>query len=145
MNQGQTIHLPSEWAEHQRVILFDGTCRWCIAWVQLVIRHDPSGRFTFSSLQSPPAQRLLATLGLPTQNFETFLLVDRNRIFAKSTAALRVARELSGFFPVLYPFILIPRPLRDALYDYVARHRYQWMGEADTCPVPTPPERDRFV
>ncbi|MCP9440298.1 MAG: DCC1-like thiol-disulfide oxidoreductase family protein [Nitrospira sp.] len=145
MNQGQAIHLPSEWMGHQRIILFDGTCRWCTTWIQLVIRHDPSGRFTFSSLQSPPAQRFLATLGLPTQNFETFLLIDRNRIFAKSTAALRVMRGLSGLFPLLYLFILIPRPLRDALYDYVARHRYQWMGKTDTCQVPTPLERDRFV
>ncbi|MCP9468433.1 MAG: DCC1-like thiol-disulfide oxidoreductase family protein [Nitrospira sp.] len=145
MKKGQTIRLPSEWAEHERIILFDGVCRWCVKWVGFVIRHDPPGRFKFAPLQSGPAQQLLATLGLPAQNFETFLLVEQGRIYTKSTAALRVAKRLSGLVSLLYLCTLIPRPLRDALYDYVARRRYRWMGQTDTCPTLPPSTHRRFI
>jgi predicted DCC family thiol-disulfide oxidoreductase YuxK len=147
MDQGQAVRIPSEWAEHERIILFDGVCRWCVKWVGFVIRHDPMGRFKFAPLQSPPAQRLLVTLGLPTQDFETFLLVEQGRIYTKSTAALRVAKQLSGLVSLLYLCTLIPRPLRDALYEYVARRRYRWMRKSETCPIsPSPPSPpDRFL
>lgn len=145
MKEGQTIRLPSEWIEHERIILFDGVCRWCVTWVGFVIRHDPQGRFKFASLQSDLAQQLLATLGLPAQNFETFLLVEQGRIYTKSTAAFRVAKHLSGAVSLLYLCMLIPRPLRDALYEYVARRRYRWMGKAESCCVPSPLEHGRFL
>ncbi|MCP9460540.1 MAG: thiol-disulfide oxidoreductase DCC family protein [Nitrospira sp.] len=145
MKEGQTIRLPSEWAEHERIVLFDGVCRWCVTWVGFAIRHDPSGRFKFAPLQSSPAQQLLATLGLPTHNFETFLLVEQGRIYTKSTAALRVIKLLAGPVALLSLCILIPRPLRDALYEYVARRRYRWMGKSETCPIPPPSSPGRFL
>lgn len=145
MKEGQTIRLPSEWAEHERIILFDGACRWCVHWIGFVIRHDPLGRFKLAPLQSGPAQQFLTMLGLPTTNFETFLLVDQNRLFTKSTAALRVTKQLSGIVSLLFLCILIPRPIRDALYDYVARHRYRWMGNSEICPLPPPSSRGRFL
>jgi predicted DCC family thiol-disulfide oxidoreductase YuxK len=145
MKEGQTIRFPSEWTEHERIVLFDGACRWCVKWVGFVARHDPLGRFKFAPLQSIPAQQLLVTLGLPTQDFETFLLVERGRIYTKSTAALRVAKQLSGLVSLLYLCILIPRPLRDALYDYVARRRYRWRGKSEICPLPPPSSRSRLL
>ncbi|MCA1957425.1 MAG: thiol-disulfide oxidoreductase DCC family protein [Nitrospira sp.] len=145
MDQGQAIRLPSEWTEHERIILFDGVCGWCVKWVGFVIRHDPLGRFKFAPLQSSPAQRLLVTLGLPTQDFETFLLVEQGRIYTKSTAALRVIKLLAGPVVLLSLCTLIPRPLRDALYDYVARRRYRWMGQTDTCLTLPPSTHRRFI
>jgi predicted DCC family thiol-disulfide oxidoreductase YuxK len=123
MKEGQTIRFPSEWTEHERIVLFDGACRWCVKWVGFVARHDPLGRF----------------------KFETFLLVERGRIYTKSTAALRVAKQLSGLVSLLYLCILIPRPLRDALYDYVARRRYRWRGKSEICPLPPPSSRSRLL
>ncbi|MDH5253678.1 MAG: thiol-disulfide oxidoreductase DCC family protein [Nitrospira sp.] len=134
-----------EWATHERIILFDGVCNWCNAWVDLTIDHDPHGKFKFGTLQSEQAQQVLKVLQLPTEDFETFLLLEHGRIYTKSTAALRIVKHLSGFWPLFYLGIMIPRPLRDALYDYIARHRYKWMGKADTCYIPTPAEHDRFV
>jgi predicted DCC family thiol-disulfide oxidoreductase YuxK len=134
-----------EWAKHERVIVFDGVCNWCNAWVNVTIDHDPHGKFKFGTLQSEPAQQILKSLHLPTEDFETFLLLEDGHIYTKSTAALRILRHLSGFWPCFYLGIVIPRPLRDALYDYIARRRYGWMGKTDTCRVPTPAERDRFV
>lgn len=134
-----------EWATQERLILFDGVCNWCNAWVTFTRTHDPHGKFKFGTLQSESAQQILKDLRLPSDDFETFLLLERGRVFTKSTAALKIVRQLSGLWPLLYIGIVIPRPLRDAIYDYVARRRYRWMGKAVTCRVPSPAERDRFV
>lgn len=133
-----------EWAAFERVIVFDGICNWCNAWVDFTMARD-RGRFHFATLQSDKGRQLLALLGLPEQDFETFLLLERGQVFTKSTAALRIVRQLSGCWPLLYAFILVPRPLRDRLYDYIARHRYRLMGQAETCRIPTTDERSRFV
>jgi predicted DCC family thiol-disulfide oxidoreductase YuxK len=134
-----------EWARHERIIVFDGVCNWCNAWVNITIDHDPHAKFKFGTLQSEPAQQILRSLHLPTEDFETFLLLEDGHIYTKSTAALRIVKHLSGFWPLFYLGIVIPRPLRDALYDYIARRRYEWMGKADTCRVPTPADRGRFL
>lgn len=134
-----------QWTTHERVIVFDGVCNWCNAWVNFTIDHDPHGKFKLGMLQSENAQQMLRTLQLSPESFETFLLLEQTRVFTKSTAALRIVRHLSGFWPLLYLFIVVPRPLRDAVYDFVARHRYKWMGKTETCRVPTPSERARFV
>ncbi|MBH0183152.1 MAG: thiol-disulfide oxidoreductase DCC family protein [Nitrospira sp.] len=134
-----------EWAKHERVIVFDGICNWCNAWVTFTIDHDPREKFKFGTLQSEPAQQILKELHLPAEDFATFLLLEQGRAYTKSAAALRVVKQLSGFWPLFYLGIVIPPPLRDALYDYIARHRYEWMGKSNTCRVPTPAERGRFV
>lgn len=134
-----------EWAGHERVIVFDGVCHWCNAWVNFTLARDPHAKFKFGTLQSQPGQQILTELGFHADDFQTFLLLERGRVFTKSTAALRIVRQLSGLWPLLYVGIVIPRPLRDAAYDYIARHRYHWMGKSDTCRVPTQAERERFV
>jgi predicted DCC family thiol-disulfide oxidoreductase YuxK len=136
-----TMH---DWAAVERVIVFDGLCNWCNAWVNFTMARD-RGRFHFATLQSDKGQELLKLLGLPAQEFETFVLLERGQVFTKSTAALRIARQLSGCWPVFALFVLVPRPLRDILYDYVARHRYRLMGTAQACRVPSAAERDRFI
>ena len=120
-----------EWARHEHVVVFDGVCNWCNAWVNFLIDHDPHETFKFGTLQSDRGQQILHTLQLSTEDFSTFLLLEQARVYTKSTAALRIVRHLPGFWPLFYLGILIPRPLRDALYDYVARHRYRWMGKTD--------------
>jgi predicted DCC family thiol-disulfide oxidoreductase YuxK len=134
-----------EWTRHERVIVFDGVCNWCNAWVSFAIDHDPNQKFKFGTLQSEQGQQILQDLQFSPDSFETFLLLERTHVFTKSTAALRIVRRLSGFWPLLYICIVIPRPLRDALYDLLARHRYKLMGKTEACRVPTPSERARFV
>lgn len=134
-----------EWTKHERVIVFDGVCNWCNFWVNFAIDHDPRGKFKLGTLQSQHAGQILRELQLSSDDFETFLLLERTRVFTKSTAALRIAKQLSGLWPLLYLFIIVPVPLRDAVYDFVARHRYKWMGKADACRIPTPNDRARFV
>ncbi|MDR7420515.1 MAG: DCC1-like thiol-disulfide oxidoreductase family protein [Armatimonadota bacterium] len=127
------------------LILYDGVCRLCTGTVRFVIKRDRRKRFRFASMQSALGQQLLRRFGLPPDELTTFVLVEADGHFTRSTAALRVARHLDGLWPALYALIVIPRPLRDRVYDWVARHRYQWFGRLETCLVPTPDVRDRFV
>lgn len=134
-----------KWAGYERVIVFDGICNWCNTWVNFTLARDPHGKFKFGTLQSSQAQQILTELRFPVDDFKTFLLLERGRVFTKSTAALRIVRQLSGLWPLLYIGMVIPRPLRDAVYDYIARHRYQWMGKAQACRTPIASDHERFV
>jgi predicted DCC family thiol-disulfide oxidoreductase YuxK len=134
-----------EWTKYERLILFDGVCNWCNAWVKVMIAHDPAGQFKLGTLQSEQAQRILRDLNLPVHDYQTFLLLEGCRVYTKSTAALRVIRQLSRWWPLFYLCVLVPVLLRDVVYDFVARPRYRWMGRAATCRVPTEAERERFV
>ncbi|GAA3917420.1 thiol-disulfide oxidoreductase DCC family protein [Hymenobacter algoricola] len=128
-------------------ILFDGVCNLCNGFVQFVIRHDAAGRFRFASLQSASGQALLAAHGitLPATGPETVLLVEGGQVYTHSTAVLRIARGLGGAWRLLYAGRLLPRAFRDALYRFVARHRYQWFGRQDACTLPTPELQQRFL
>ena len=128
------------------IILFDGVCNLCNGFVRFVIARDPVGRFRFAPLQSDVARRLLgqpnaAGGAVPA----SFVLLEGDRVFRQSTAALRIARNLGLPWRLAYGLVVLPRPLRDWVYDIVARHRYQWFGQRDVCMVPTPDLRARFL
>ena len=127
------------------MILFDGVCNLCNRFVQFVIARDPSGVFQFATLQSPAALRLLASDSAPASLRDSVVLVEDSRVSTRSMAALRIARRLRFPWPLAYGLVVIPRPIRDALYDLVARRRYRWFGRRDTCMVPTPELRARFL
>ncbi|HBH80579.1 MAG TPA: thiol-disulfide oxidoreductase DCC, partial [Nitrospira sp.] len=91
-----------EWAKYERLILFDGVCNWCNAWVNFVIDHDPGRQFKLGTLQSEQAQRILRDLDLSATDYQTFLLLEEGRVSTKSTAALRVLRQLSWWWPLYY-------------------------------------------
>lgn len=126
----------------QPLILYDGMCGLCNRSVNFVIDHDPSGHFCFATLQSPLAERLL---GQGTEQLASVVLVEEGKIYRRSTAAIRIAGGLSGAWPVLRVFLLIPWPIRDWVYDWVARHRYQWFGKYDACRLPEPAIAERFL
>lgn len=144
MKQGTPI-IAHEWNQYERVIVFDGVCNFCNAFVNFVMNRDANQLFKFGTLQSLPAQTILRELHLATEDFETFLLLEHGKVFTKSTAALKILRSLSGAWSWLYVFILVPRLLRDSIYSVIARHRYRWLGKSDTCRVPSPEERARFI
>ena len=127
------------------LVLFDGVCNLCESSVQFIIRHDSKVRFRFASLQSAYAQQLLKERGLQTKNFDSIVLVQNNQLYQRSDAALRIARLLSHGWSVLYVFIVVPRFIRDAVYDVVAANRYRWFGKKDVCMIPTPDLKSRFI
>jgi predicted DCC family thiol-disulfide oxidoreductase YuxK len=128
-----------------RVMLFDGVCNLCNGAVQFVIRHDAVGDIKFASLQSESAAHLLEPFGINPSSLQTVVLLEDGRMYTKSDAALRVARALRAPWPWLYPLIYVPSPIRNFVYDMIARNRYRWFGKQDSCWVPTPELRARFL
>lgn len=129
------------------VVLFDGVCNLCSAAVRFIVARDPKARLRFASLQSDVGRELLREHGLtpPAGAPVSVVLVLGERAFERSSAALRVARLLRFPWNGLYAFLVVPRPLRDAVYDFIARNRYRWFGKKDVCMVPTPELRARFL
>lgn len=127
------------------IVLFDGVCNLCNGSVQLIIRHDPHGRFRFASLQSPVGERLLAEMGVDRQAMDSMVLIENGRWFRESDAALGIARGLGGLWRMFGVLRLLPRPLRDRAYRLLARNRYRWFGKSETCWLPAPELRERFL
>ncbi len=127
------------------VIFFDGFCNLCNGAVQFTIDRDPKAIFKFSSLQSEYAKETLTLFNIHPQQRESMVLLEDGRVYERSTAALRVARKLSGLWPLLYVFIILPRFMRDGIYNYVGKNRYKWFGRQDSCWIPTPELKDRFL
>ena len=127
------------------VILFDGVCNLCNASVDLVIKRDHKDYFKFASLQSDFAVELGNRLGFDAADLHSIILVENDDWYSESTAALRIARKLSGPWPFLYTFSIIPKSLRDRIYRWIARNRYRWFGKKNTCRVPLPREKTKFV
>ena len=127
------------------VILFDGVCNLCNSSVQFVIRRDKKGSFRFASLQGRSGQQYLQQYHLPVDDFNSFVLIENNKVYTRSTAALRVARQLGGGWKLLYGFIVIPRFIRDAVYNLVAKNRYRWFGKKEACMIPSPELKARFL
>ncbi len=126
------------------LILFDGICGWCTGWIRFLITRDTEKKFQFAPLQSPLGQQFLSKYELPQQEFSTFVVVTPDGHLTKSTAALNIARQLGGIWPIFSVFLLLPKNLRDGVYDFIARHRYQLRGTLDACYAPPEEHRDRF-
>ncbi|HMB81980.1 MAG TPA: DCC1-like thiol-disulfide oxidoreductase family protein [Vicinamibacterales bacterium] len=127
------------------LVLFDGVCNLCDGFVQFVIARDPSRQFHFGTLQSSAARQVLDLHDTLRPLPDTMVLVEDGHLFTRSTAALRIARRLTLPWSLAYAFIAVPRPLRDWIYDLVARYRYRLFGQRDQCMVPTPDLRSRFI
>jgi predicted DCC family thiol-disulfide oxidoreductase YuxK len=130
--------------EHMDIILFDGVCNFCNSSVQFIIQRDPKGIYKFASIQSDVGQKLVKEYKVPTE-MDSFIYLEDNKVYFKSTAALKVCRNLKGLWKLAYIFIMVPRPLRDKVYEYIARNRYKWFGKRDTCMIPSPEQRKRFL
>jgi predicted DCC family thiol-disulfide oxidoreductase YuxK len=127
------------------VLLFDGVCNLCNSSVQFIIERDPDARFRFASLQSEEGQVVLSRFENRPSDLSSVVLIQDDQLYARSEAALLVARQLGGGWSLLYAFIVVPRPIRDAVYDWIARNRYRWFGKKDACMIPSPDLQSRFL
>ena len=132
-------------SEKKPVLLFDGVCNLCNASVQWVLLRDKKGVFRFAALQSDVGQSLLGQYNLDAQNFDTVVMVNHDKVYLRSDVPLEIARRLGGFWQLLYAFKIIPRPIRDFIYNWIARNRYRWFGRQETCMLPRPEWKDRFL
>ena len=130
--------------EFPAIILFDGVCNLCNGAVQFVIHRDKRQHFRFASLQSDTGKSYLKQFRLPDQLY-SIILIKNGQLYEKSSAALEIAKDLSGVWPALVIFKVVPKALRDTVYDFIAARRYKWFGKKDQCMIPTPALKARFL
>ena len=127
------------------IILFDGVCNLCNGAVNFVIKRDPGNVFKFTPLQEKQGVLLLKKHAIDAQELDSIVLVENKKVYTKSSAALRIARKLSGLWPLFFVLLIIPRFIRDGVYDFIAKNRYKWFGKKKQCMIPTPGLREKFL
>ncbi|GAB3428401.1 thiol-disulfide oxidoreductase DCC family protein [Niabella aquatica] len=131
--------------EANHIILFDGICNLCNSAVQFILKRDEKGVFKFTALQSDKGKALLAASGMPAAHLKSFVYIHNNKVYTRSDAALKVAAQLSYPARLLSWFIIVPKFIRDIVYDLIARNRYKLFGRKNECMLPTPELRARFI
>jgi predicted DCC family thiol-disulfide oxidoreductase YuxK len=126
-------------------VLFDGVCNLCNASVRFIIANDPAGHFQFASLESPQAAAALARVGRSAKGLDSIVLIDGDRVYRRSDAALRIAAELRAREAPRRALLAIPAEIRDGVYDWVAKHRYEVFGRREVCALPDPGLAERFL
>ena len=127
------------------LVLFDGHCRFCNGWVQFVLRHERTARYRFAPLQSEQAARILTPYGADASDLSTVYVLDAGRLYARSDAALHLARDLRRPWSWLRFLRIVPRWLRDAVYDGIGRRRYRLFGRSSYCMAAQADVRSRFL
>jgi len=136
------INLP----KHKKLILFDGVCNLCNSSVLYVIKRDKKNLFMFTAIQSDAGQEIIKKYNIDTSKIDSILLYTPNKgINYKSTAALKIAYYLGFPQSIMSAFLLIPPFIRNWVYNYIAKNRYKWYGKKETCMIPTPELKSRFL
>ena len=131
---------------NKKIILFDGVCNLCNSAVQFVIKHDKKDVFRFVALQSDLGQEIIKHIGIDSKHIDSIVLYEPGiAYYYKSEAALEIARNLGGFFHFGTIFSIIPTIIRNKIYDYVAKNRYKWYGKKESCMMPTPELKTKFL
>ncbi|MCK6605492.1 MAG: thiol-disulfide oxidoreductase DCC family protein [Ignavibacteriaceae bacterium] len=130
---------------NKMIILFDGVCNFCNFWVNFIMDRDKDDRFRFCSLQSEKGQEYLRKFNLQTENFDTFILITGESYLMKSAAGFRVLRSLKTGLRVLLIFSVLPTFITDGIYSLIAKNRYSLFGKKESCRIPTPEERSKFI
>ena len=127
------------------IIFFDGVCNLCNASIDFIIKRDKNDHFLVGALQDPISNKILSDFEVNEGYLDSLVLLENGKIYYKSTAALKIARQLSGAWSIFYPLIILPDWFRDPVYNWIARNRYQWFGKKNTCRIPTSEERKKFI
>lgn len=127
------------------VVLFDGICNFCSSSVLFIIKRDPEGYFRFAALQTETGSMLMKKYNITSVKMDSIILIENNKVYYRSSAALRIASKLKGGWKLFYAFIIIPPFIRNFFYDIVARNRYRWFGKRDYCFIPEPNMKERYI
>lgn len=131
--------------ENKSIIFFDGVCNLCNNSVKFIIKRDNHKRFLYASLQSDAARDILLQFKIKNSNLDSIILLENGKLYQKSTAILKIAKQLNGFWKLNYVFIIIPKFFRDFIYDIIAKNRYKWFGKREVCMLPTGDMKLRFL
>lgn len=130
----------------KKIILFDGVCNLCNSTVQFLIKHDKKDVFRFVALQSDLGQQITAYIGIDTSKVDSIIVYEPGKAyFYKADAALEIASAIGGIYSLLGIFKVVPKSIRNAVYDYIARNRYKWYGKKEACMIPTPEIKAKFL
>ncbi len=129
----------------QPIILFDGVCNFCNSAVNFVIKRNAANNILFAPMQSEAGQKILKQYHLPLTDMQSFVFIEHNKVYKKSTAALKVSRYLRCGWPLCYGLIIVPRFIRDGIYNWIAMNRYKWFGIRQECMIPSPEVKARFL
>jgi predicted DCC family thiol-disulfide oxidoreductase YuxK len=130
---------------YQPLILFDGVCNLCNSSIQYIIKYDKHNKFKFASLQSDAAKDILLQFNQNNSDLNSIILIVGDEIYKKSSAILRLLKILGGLHSILYIFMIVPKPIRNWVYDYVAKNRYKWYGKKESCMIPTKELKSKFI
>lgn len=131
--------------QQHKIILFDGVCNLCNNTINFIIRHDTKNVFKFATLQSDTAKELLNAFPSGENRLDSIVLLENGKKYTQSSAALRIAKNLSGSYSFLYGFMIIPKFIRDWVYSLIAKNRYKWFGKKHECMIPTPELKKKFL
>jgi predicted DCC family thiol-disulfide oxidoreductase YuxK len=135
------VNIPTD----KNIVLFDGICNLCNASVRFIIKRDRKDNFYFASLQGSAGQELLRKFNVEADQFNSFVLIEKNKIFTRSEAVLRVLKILGRGWKFLHAFIILPKFIRDGIYNLIAKNRYKWFGKKQECPMPLPEWKAKFL
>lgn len=127
------------------IVFFDGVCNFCNYWVNFAIKRDKEKRLKFASLQGEYAKKILPPLGINQTLVDSVVLVDNGKVYTQSSAAFRICKYLDGGWKLGYGLMVIPKIIRDFFYGFIARNRYRWFGKKESCMVPGPGIKERFL
>src|SRR5690606_1482082 len=132
---------------NKKIVLFDAICNLCTGTVTFIIKRDGKDKFRFASLQSEVGKQLMEERHIdPSSNNSIIVIEPQVAYYVKSTAAIEIAKELGGLWPVLQVFsYLLPEGIRDSIYEFIAKNRYKWFGKKDSCMIPTPVLKSKFL
>ena len=131
--------------DKKSIILFDGLCNLCNSSVQFILKHEKNQNFLFASLQSDACAKILLQLNYKNNDLNSLVLIEGNKIYKKSTAALRIIKELKPMWHWFYVLIIVPKFIRDSVYDLIAKNRYEWFGKLNSCELGMHTNKDRFI
>ena len=130
----------------KKIILFDGVCNLCNESVIKVIKNDKKNVFLFTAIQSETGKKIIHHLGIDTSKTDSIILYEpKNAYYVKAAAALKIMKEFSGFWKLMQVFTILPNSFNNIFYDYIARNRYKWYGKKDSCMIPTPELKAKFL
>lgn len=127
------------------IVLFDGVCNLCNGVVKFAIKRDKKEILHFASLQSEPAKVLMRKYAIDEHQLKTFIFIEKDQVYTRSTAGLKLIRHFGGLWVLLYAFIIVPKPIRDLVYNFISKNRYRWFGKEESCMIPSPEVRARFL
>ena len=127
------------------LVLFDGICNFCNYWVNFAIKRDKKNRLKFTPIQGETAKKILPQYSISTNSLSSVIFIDKGKAYTQSSAALKICRYLNGGWKLFYGLNIIPKPIRDFVYNIIARNRYKWFGKKDSCMIPSPEIKSRFL